>query len=273
MSCFIALRNNGRSFFSPIKLAFSFTRVYSDNVFQRYKEKLEKKAKEKGFSSIEELKKNFEDKKKSKNEVEKDVEIKIKKGIRFDSTGKYKRLESYIDIEKVKTLLTNEIEKVWRLRFNKTNHFSAVLTKDQYTKLSINSFKYPAFVLPLKKDDNSYEIYFLQWQVIGSKTLYCFLTPLNEYKRHLDFSRLHFILMFHSDLAETKKIILMNGIVDENSNLSVSDAHILFLNLQKFYGEFTDVERSIKRMKLLSDFKIGSNDFKIDDLINESIFI
>ncbi|KAH3898686.1 related to Protein ATP11, mitochondrial [Saccharomycodes ludwigii] len=203
----------------------------------------------------------------------------------------FKTLDSFLNVAKIKELSQQEIEYLWRARWsNKENVLSAVVPVDTYNRLIKNAKENPSFVLPLprtlplednksengkvdneKKADTPFELHYVQWAFPGPNTTHCMLTSLAEYKLHKEFSRPHTTLAFHSELAQDKNIVLMNGQVEKDSNISLQDAQLLLLNIQRFYGamgESTPISK--KRVQLLRDFTKGSPDFNVELLISLS---
>ncbi|ODV96303.1 hypothetical protein PACTADRAFT_23946, partial [Pachysolen tannophilus NRRL Y-2460] len=275
----------------------------------RYKEKLAKKAKEVGAKDIDDLKEKLKDdieetkknlnkidplkelqeyeKKISAAELAKQKKIKLKKkslnnsqiNSQAESSGKFKTLDSFVDLSKISALPALELEMIWRARFaGKDNTLSAVISNEIFNRFYYNAKKNPCFVLPLPrksqledhKQDEGIEIHYVQWSFVGENTTHCMITSLVEYKLHKEFARPHTTLMFHSELQKEKGVVLMNGVVDEESPITLQDAQLLLLNLQKFYGALQDSNATSRRLTLLNDFNSGNPNFSIEDLIKEA---
>lgn len=73
--------------------------------------------------------------------------------------------------------------------------------------------------------------------------------------------------MFHQDLAQEKGVVLMNGHCETESLLSMDEAQLLVLNVQRFYGGLGKHELALA---LLRDFTSGSEKFDMDKLIAEA---
>ncbi|EDK40094.2 hypothetical protein PGUG_04192 [Meyerozyma guilliermondii ATCC 6260] len=272
---------------------FGFVR-FNSTAAQKYQEKLQKKAQELGLGSVEELKKQLKDEIKAKKlefskidplkeleeyekrqekELEKDRSktIKIRAPIDKNLEKKpYKTLDSYLASDKLKDLGQKEIELIWRARFeNKERTLNAILTDIQFATMYANAFKNPSFILPLPRNEDGYEMHFVQWSFAGPQTTHCMLTTLAEYKLHKEYAKPHTTLMFHQELVNSKNLVLMNGQVEEEAALSMDDAQLLVLNVQRFYGAVGD-EASIKRKhELLRAFTTSEN-FDVDTLIEEA---
>ncbi|AET37790.1 Atp11p Ecym_2031 [Eremothecium cymbalariae DBVPG len=271
---------------------------------ERYTDKLLQKARERGFKSVEELKfhlkKEIESKKKEFNKIDplkelEDYEQRMKmcenKGKMTNTRGPidssapqlpFKTLNSFLNVEKMKQLSKQEVEFLWRARWmEKDNMLNAVVPVDVFNKMSSNAKSNPILVLPLPRDiqaantegqgEQGIEMHYIQWQFVGPKTVHCIMTSLAEYKLHKGFARPHTTFQFHLDLAEEKKIVLMNGQVETDANISLQEAQLLLLNVQRFYGAMGDHTTMAKaRLKILKDFNTGSSDFNVDLLISLS---
>lgn len=281
------------------------SKYYStESLEQRYKDKLLQKAKEQGFNSIEELKDHLKEeinrKKKELSKIDplkelEDYEQRIKMSQNNAAATKprdpidpkspkvpFKTLDFFLKVEKIKDLSKQEVEFLWRARWaNKENTLSAVVPNSVFEKLNKNARENPVFVLPLpreidaadadKKDgkDQGMELHYIQWQFIGPKTVHCIITSLAEYKLHNEYARPHTTFQFHLELAQDKGIVFMNGHVEPETNVSMADAQLLLLNIQRFFGAMGEETFAAKqRVKLLRDFTKGSPDFNVDLLIS-----
>ncbi|AMD18601.1 HBL301Cp [Eremothecium sinecaudum] len=283
-------------------LSLGINRTYSSNtVEERYKAKLLEKAKQKGFQSIEDLKAklkaDIQSKKAEFNKIDPLKELHdyeqrskmMKNNAKVNSRGPidpskpqqpYKTLNSFMDVDKIRSLSKQEVEFLWRARWmNKENTLNAVVPVDVFERMSTYAKANPAFVLPLptevkaseedKTEDQGMEMHYIQWLFVGPNTVHCIMTSLAEFKLHKEFSRPHTTLQFHTELAKEKKVVFMNGQVEKDSNVSLPDAQLLLLNVQRFYGAMGDSSAASKmRLKLLSDFTNGSPDFNVDSLIS-----
>ncbi|KAK9452610.1 ATP11 protein-domain-containing protein [Dipodascopsis uninucleata] len=277
----------------------------TSSVTEKYKEKLESIMKEKGVTSYEELRKKYKndiiqvrnrDKLKpptlegSKYSEIGDDNSDVKERIQTSSIPKVpkekaiKTLSSYVDVEKLAQHNDpREIELIWRARHaHDPFALCAVISKETFELIKNNARSYPMFILPLPRNsdeeptDTGTEIQFVQWTFPDSNTTHCLLTSLLEYKLHTEFARPHTTLIFHSELLESHGIVLLNGTIEKDMNISPSDAHFLVLTLQKFYNSDPRVEvgkyereKALRRRLLLDLFKSGSG-FDINELIREA---
>ncbi|KAK7207084.1 ATP11 protein-domain-containing protein [Myxozyma melibiosi] len=293
-----------------------------DEIVARYKEKLAQVMKEKGASSVDELREHFKDeivKVREREKIPPPFSIKSTSSESDPSSSspsstvssssstpsqsspappnipkvpkakKIKNLSSFVDVEKLaQHTEKKEIELIWRARFaNKPNALCAVLTVEAFNKIRSNARRYPMFILPLPRDatsglhavenpDGASEMQFVQWTFPEKDTVHCLLTSLLEYKLHTEFARPHTTLIFHADLAESHDLVLLNGTVEPDMNISSADAQFLVICLQKFYNldprTETDRyarEKALRRLLLLELFHKGEG-FNISDLINET---
>ncbi|PSK39386.1 hypothetical protein C7M61_001997 [Candidozyma pseudohaemuli] len=265
---------------------------------EKYKLKLEQKAKEVGALNVDELKEKLKDeieaKKKEFNAVDplkelEEYELKqaeeLKKKKQAEETNPairaaidktvpkepYKTLSSFIDVEKVRELPLKELEFIWRARFqNKERTLQAFLESQQFATIFANAFKNPNFVLPLPRGDDGYEIHFVQWGFPGPNTTHCMLTTLAEYQLHKEYAKPHTTLMFHQELIEDKEVVLMNGQVESDVSLTMDEAQLLVLNVQRFYGGLKESEGSKRKLALLRDFTAGNPEFDMKKLVEEA---
>ena len=291
---------------------------YSTDHSGLYREKLLKKAKEYGFDSIEQLKDHLSDQiNKQKMEFNKIDPLKeldrFKQSNPLDTrtTGKireqfkknvnnhsgsesnngnapFKTLDSYMDLNKLKSLTSQQIEYLWRAKWSmRENSLVAVIPSNVFKKFHSFTKENPIFVLPIprklnscnsntkdniiKNDSKGMELHYIQWNFPDLNTSHCILTSLAEYKLHNQFARPHIILEFHSELNETKGIVLMNGQVEKDCNVTLQNAHYLLLNIQRFYGAMgIESKISQERLNLVKQFNKGSKSFNVDKLIELS---
>lgn len=265
-----------------------------DEYLERYKRKLEEKAKKEGVKSVEELKHKLKDdidqKKAEFNQVDpmrlldpesnaqsqKDA-AKIKSAeerkvaSKADSSSSplndIKSLDKFIDVEKLSQHKdAKDIEMIWKARFvGKDDSVCGALTDLTYSIIYRNARMFPTFVLPLPHQDQGVELHYVQWSFAGPNTLHCMITSLAEYKLHQEYAKPHTTLIFHSDLMVDRGIVLMNGTVEADSAVTRDDGILLTLNLQRFYSA-----KDGAKFALVKDFNEGSANFSVDQLIDEA---
>lgn len=283
----------------PLKPQIRFLAQKTD-LASKYAEQLQMKAQQLGLKSVDELKEKLQDeiseKKKAMNSVDPLAELeeyerkqaeelklrrakqdpesssKIRDAIDA-STPKapYKTLASFLDLEKVKELPQQELQYIWRARFaNQARSLHATLDAPQFAGIFANAFKNPSFVLPLPKEGEGYEMHFVQWAFVGPHTTHCMLTSLAEYKLHKEYAKPHTTLMFHQELVSNSGIVLMNGRVEDDVPLTMDEAQLLLLNVQRFYGGMANADSSQRKLKMLRAFTLGDSSFSMDKLIEEA---
>lgn len=279
---------------SPLSLLFRRFNSTSEQILSQYKAKLNLKAKELGVQNIDELKiklkDELEEKKKTFNQMDplKELEeyekrqsaefenanskvIKVRSPIDKEAPKvPYKTMSSYVDVDKIKELPRKEIEFLWKARFiSKDRNLHAVVQDVQFANIYANAFKNPSFILPLPKNNEGYEMHFVQWSFVGPHTTHCMLTTVAEYKLHKEYAKPHTTLMFHQELRD-QGVILMNGQVETESALSMEEALLLVMNVQRFYGDIGNPDNSRRKYELLRAFTVGDDLFDMDELIKES---
>ncbi|KAM9897405.1 hypothetical protein OXX69_010277 [Metschnikowia pulcherrima] len=286
-----------RSILRPSAARLYATAAKNKPVLDRYRSQLEKKARQIGVSSIDELKENLkeeiESKKKEMNAVdplkeleayEKEQAQKLRQKLAAKKDSKirdaidasipkapYKTLSSFVDVEKLRELPEKEMTYIWKARFEANERaITAALNASQFGNLFANAFKNPSFVLPLPKDGDGYEMHFVQWSFVGPHTTHCMLTSLAEYKLHKEYAKPHTTLMFHQELLGDSGVVLMNGQLEQDVPLSVEEASLLVLNVQRFYGAMTASSSAERKLELLRAFTQGDSAFSMDKLIEEA---
>lgn len=238
------------------------------------KEKLKDTIKEQKleFSKIDPLKELEDYEKKQMQKAQKSEKLRDPRSPEIPKAP-YKTLNSFIVLEKLNPLSKVEIEYLWRVRFDKVdNSLIACIDSAVFDKLYKNARENPIFVLPIPRgegDNAGFELHYIQWSFVGPNTVHCMFTTLLEFQTHGEFARPHTSLSFHTELKDSKGIVLMNGNVESDTAVTVQDAQLLLLNLQKFYANLNDNDISKRRLQLLRNFTSGK-DFSVDELIKES---
>ncbi|PGG99050.1 ATP synthase mitochondrial F1 complex assembly factor 1 [Blastomyces parvus] len=318
----------------------------SNRVIDRYKDKLDRKAKQEGYSSISALQEAYQDKIKdlktkaesipqpvpstsqsssaspspethSPTTAQSTQSIKDPSSLKSQTPG-IKPLSSYIDIEKILTLPAKEIETLWRLRHAANSRsICAAIPIDTYLRIVATARQNPQFVLPLPRTAESSQpdemnggsaaaaadptesastgadIHFLQWAfhppagattsppaptttnasppTLNTHTSTVLFTHLASYKLHGAYSQPHTIITHHLDLADKAGLVLMNGSVVEDRGVSVDEAKLLVMWLQRFYDWGADGKQAGKKADLVRMFTQGDvNGFKLEYLMEEA---
>ncbi|KAL8749105.1 MAG: hypothetical protein Q9184_006935 [Pyrenodesmia sp. 2 TL-2023] len=271
---------------------FLVTHHRSDRVAEKYREKLQRKAREEGLQSVEELKTVY----KARAQEQRPYDLSsggrtaspfpppppaptpaTLHGSLTTSTAStpstplgLKTLSSFLDINKTRDLPPKEIEYIWRLRHaSSPTSLCAILPAETYNRIARTARKHPQFILPLPREGSSgAEIHFLQWSFPAPNTVTVVFTHLAEYKMRGEFSQPHTTITMHTELIQEKGLVLMQGQVVEGRGVNVDDAKFLVLCLQKFYG--IDQGGVSGRQKLLEMFSEGNTAFRIEELVEEA---
>lgn len=219
-----------------------------------------------------------------------------------------KPLSSFLDLDKVSSLPSKEIEYLWRLRHaNDSKSLCAVIPLEVYKRIYETAKTHPRFILPLPRpaaDDGSgdikqsadgfdaqaartaSDIHFLQWsfhppagpppapgsQTANTHTSTILFTHLAAFKLHGEYAQPHMTVTHHLDLADSHGLVLLNGSVVDGKGVSVEEGKWLLLCMQKFYdkeGHGGGVGKE-KRQNLLRKFSQGDTSFDINELVDEA---
>lgn len=264
---------------------FLATHQSSDKVLDKYREKLERKAKEEGKGSVEELKQAYKEKidtlkekaqvpganaplhaqpapvpqdisstvpfqapppPQPQSEVAPPAAASVPKSSHSD---KVKTLSSFIDIEKTSALPDKEIEAIWRLRHVRDpQSLCATMQAETFRRIIATARKHPQFIIPLPKKDQGAEIHFLQWTFPSETTATVLFTHLAEFKLRGEFAQPHTTVTHHTDLVNSNELVLMEGRVSEDRGVSIDEGKWLLMCLQKFYG-FEAISDAAKESK------------------------
>jgi ATP synthase mitochondrial F1 complex assembly factor 1 len=180
-----------------------------------------------------------------------------------------KTLSSYVDVEKLrKHTDSKEIELIWRAGHTKDSLICAVIPKGIYTRMVSLAREHPMFILPLPRE-NGVEMHFMQFKFPEAKVSHILFTSLLEYKTHGEFARPHTTVMHFEDLAEEKGIVLMRGEIDNGHGMDLEDARMLMIGVQKLFGAEASSERGKIRRALIEKFSKGSEEFDVNELMDE----
>ncbi|KAL9030339.1 MAG: hypothetical protein Q9196_001534 [Gyalolechia fulgens] len=274
-----------------VDFRFLVTHQLADRVTEKYRDKLQRKARQEGLASLDELKAVYRAR----------ILEEQKPGARNPSSESHltaplprqpapptpagspsssetaqsappglKTLSSYLDLDKTAVLPPKEIEYIWRLRHaSSPTSLCAVLPSTTFARIHRAARKYPQFILPLPREGSAgAEIHFMQWSFPAPDTVTVVFTHLAEYKLRGEFSQPHTIVTMHSELMQEKGLVLMQGQVVEGRGINVEEARWLVLCLQKFYGG--DGKDDSRRRRLLEMFNQGDGTFKLEELVEEA---
>lgn len=271
-----------------------------EKILNKYRDKLDRKAKEEGLSDINELKDAYKEKITSLRKKaavpgatapidatgeqsstaspfpspppppQPTSDATTASSIPKSSSSGIKTLSNYIDIEKTLDLPHKEIEYIWRLRHaNKPQSLSFILPTSTWHIMNTNAKKHPQFILPLPREGQGAEIHFLQWAFPAPDTATVLFTHLAEYKLRGEYSSPHTTVTFHLEMAEPKGLVLGQGSVLEGRGVTVDEGKWLLMCLQKFYAMQKE-SGTEARKKLLEQFSNGDGEFKVEELLEEA---
>lgn len=149
-----------------------------------------------------------------------------------------KPLDAILDLPKARNLPVPELTAIWRLRHADSPHnLCAVIPHHTYAQMESLARQHPQFVLPVPHPDQGAEIHFLQWTFdAATATSTVLFTQLAEYKSRGEFAAPHTTITHHLDLATEKHVVLMQGQLMPDRGVKPEDAQWLVLCLQRFYG-------------------------------------
>ncbi|KAK9442558.1 atp11 [Metarhizium brunneum] len=287
---------------------FLVTKQPPQALLDKYREKLNQKAKDEGHGSIDDLKSAYADKidaERIRDAIEYPIptipqapETPISQPNRGpipsqqtanaasappSASGKaaVQSLDEIVDVEKIRELPEKELTAVWRLRHaNSPQKLCAVIPTSSYKVMEEMARKSPQFVLPVPHESQGAEIHFLQWTFdAASNTSTVLFTQLAEFKTRGEFAQPHTTVTHHLDLAEDKGLVLMQGQTMEDRGVQPEHAKWLVMCLQRFYGawESTEAEldgsrkeRADERKKLVKWFGSGDSRFSVEKLLEEA---
>ncbi|KAJ3112932.1 hypothetical protein HDU96_004000 [Phlyctochytrium bullatum] len=229
------------------------------DMMDKYREKLDEKARRGGFGSVQDMISHYEKVKEKqimeKVEKWKQEEAKLSKEGKGVEGGKgdevktgqpgnqFKGLNKFVKVELLENETPERIGEIWnQYHMEKTGSISGVMTLDFYRQLRERTAEYPVFVLPIPRD-SGYEVFFMQ--AINNSILF---TPLLEYKAKQEHARPYLVITHYDELADAKGIVLMHGEILGKA-LNAEDAKLLVYMSQRFY-----VTGSSKKKQLVETF-------------------
>lgn len=264
-------------------------RQYESEIVEKYKQKLEQKAKDAGVKDIDELKRLARETSQSQKpthtspfpppppppRISSDQSTSLHSPIP-KNTGPpgIKTLSSFLDVPRTLALPPKEIEAIWRLRHaSSPQSLCASIPYSIYRELEIIARQHPQFILPLPRPGQGAEIHFLQWTFPSPTTSTVLFTHLAEYKLRGEYAAPHTTVTHHTELAKDKGLVLLQGTVVEGRGVSPEDGRWLVMWLQRFYGGVGDKDDGKgsrgRRRKLLEGFSKGEEGWRVEDVVEE----
>ena len=275
------------------------------NTLEKYREKLDRKARAEGHHDIESLKSAYSDKIESLRKeaaaavpipglVDDEPTPRSSSSTSSDpsspppprsaaaststSGNGIKPLSEILDLPKARELPVPELSAVWQLRYAASpNALSAVIPTATYAGMEAAARAHPQFVLPVPHPEQGAEMHFLQWTFdAATRTSTVLFTQLAEYKARGEWAQPHTTVTHHADLADEKGVVLMQGTVVGDRGVKPATAQWLVMCLQRFYGGWDGVgdevarERAEERRRLLQWFAEGDERFSVEKLMEEA---
>lgn len=264
--------SNQRRWAQVHDVRFLATTQASRNILEKYREKLDAKAREEGHADIQDLKKAYADK--IQEIRKKDATIpgippldqppaptddantagatppkghltpeaaaahQTARPTSYPTNSGVKTLDQILDLPKARTLPVPELTAIWRLRHaSSPQNLCAMVPQHTYEAMEAEARKHPQFVLPLPHPEQGAEMHFLQWTFDpATHTSTVLFTQLAEYKARGEFAVPHTTVTHHLDLVADKRVVLMQGTVVADRGVKPDDARWLVMCLQRFYG-------------------------------------
>ncbi|KAI0137006.1 ATP11 protein [Xylariales sp. AK1849] len=285
---------------------FLATTQASRNIAEKYREKLDRKAREEGLQDVGALKAAYAEKirqqrkkdsvsvpgldalladeeapaqpqpsKESSTTATSTAPPPPPRAPSLKASGKpaIKPLSSILDLPKARALPLEELSAIWRLRHtSEPTSLCAVVPAPSHAVLELTARKYPNFVLPVPREGAGAEIHFLQWVFDAeSRTSTVLFTQLAEYKARGEWAQPHTSVThyFDAEVAANQGVVLMAGNLVEGRGASIKDAQWLLMLMQRFYGAEGMAGTGEKR-KLLEEFGRGDGAFSVERLLEES---
>ncbi|KAF6818576.1 f1f0 ATP synthase assembly protein [Colletotrichum sojae] len=279
-------------------------------VLEKYRAKLDQKAREEGLSNVEELKAAYADKireQKKKDAIsvpglehilndepappkaplptptstadasadaaaQRTKPPQTPPPVPGSSGNGIKSLSEILDLPKARALPDKELTAIWRLRHaSDPSSLCAVIPASAYRPMESLARQNPQFVLPVPHESQGAEIHFLQWVFDpASRTATAMFTQLAEFKARGEYAQPHTTVTHHTDLADERGLVLMQGKVLEDRGVKPEHAQWLVMCLQRFYGEAEGKERAAERRRLLEWFRTGDERFSVEKLMDEA---
>ncbi|PHH84363.1 hypothetical protein CDD83_2064 [Cordyceps sp. RAO-2017] len=190
-------------------------------------------------------------------------------------------LDDILDLDKARALPEKELTAIWRLRHARSpRNICAVIPAAVYGAMEAAARRSPQFVLPVPHESRGAEMHFLQWTFdAASRTSTVLFTQLAEYKARGEFAQPHTTITHHLDLVPDKGLVLMQGQLVDGRGILPKHAEWLVLCLQRFYGAWDGDGASLQgerrrraeeRRKLLEWFAAGDPRFSVEKLLEEA---
>ena len=203
------------------------------NIAEKYREKLDRKAQAEGLRDIDELKAAYADRiqdlkkrdnvsvpgldalladeephhaqRKTETISQAQTQTQTQTQRPSSSQGSIKPLSEILDLDKARQLPVKELSAIWRLRHAASeNSLCAVIPTTTYRALERTARRHPTFVLPVPRAGQGAEIHFLQWVFdAASGTSTVLFTQLAEFKARGEWAQPHTSVTHYADYGST----------------------------------------------------------------------
>ncbi|KAK3300341.1 ATP11 protein-domain-containing protein [Chaetomium fimeti] len=301
--------SNQRRWAQVHDVRFLTTTQQPRNILEKYRDKLDRKAREEGHTDIDSLKAAYADKihtlRKESDTILTATPEQPPPPPPSSPTGPtpnptprpptgstgIKPLSAILDLPKASALPTAELTAIWRLRHAaQPNSLCATIPTPTFSTMDSLARTNPQFVLPVPHPSQGAELHFLQWTWdAATRSATVLFTQLAEYKARGEFAAPHTTVTHYLDLmgrggggdggggeGGLEGVVLMQGTVMEDRGVKVDDARWLVMCLQRFYGGWDGVGgeagkvRAEERRRLLEWFGRGDGRFSVERLLEEA---
>ncbi|KAJ1740275.1 hypothetical protein LPJ78_004527 [Coemansia sp. RSA 989] len=221
----------------------------------KYQQKLLERARQEGVETVEELKQKILERqqqpaaKPSGSKTTSSAQIKSTKSttnrqqkqrVSQNLPPGVKSLDQVMKVELLENKTAEEIGEIWTTYHATKDTVSAAIPAETYQRLLQVARKNPLFVLPLPREGQGVEFYFMQFDFHQVH-----FTSLLEYKTNQAQARPYLTLTHYTDFMD-RGIVLMRGELDSERNLlDVPNAQYLALQMQQFYITGGDEKRRL----------------------------
>ncbi|KAH9902004.1 ATP11-domain-containing protein [Xylariomycetidae sp. FL2044] len=186
--------------------------------------------------------------------------------------GGVKPLSAILDLPKARALPLEELSAVWRLRHaSSPTSLCAAIPHPTYATLTATARRHPTFVLPVPREGAGAEIHFLQWTFDDDAGGGTGTTATVLFTQLAEYKARGEWAQPHTSLTHYADDglagALMLGQLVEGRGASLADARFLVMLMQRFYGAGA---ADPGKRSLLEEFGRGGEGFSVERLLEES---
>ncbi|KAJ2345897.1 hypothetical protein GGF43_005105, partial [Coemansia sp. RSA 2618] len=217
----------------------------------KYRDKLVQKARERGMETVDELKHTLKEAAKHTEAAPAGrAAASDPRSARMQRSAQnlppdVKSLDQMMRLDRLEGKTADEIGEIWtQYHAQRDDTIAAVIPTHVYQRLLQTARRNPIFVLPLPRENQGVELYFMQFDFHQVH-----FTSLLEYKTNQTQARPFLTLTHYTDFID-RGVVLMRGEVDtERRMLDAQGAQLLALLMQQFY-----ITGGEEKRKLLETF-------------------